>query len=57
MREVVAYLLANGVDYVLTERFCQDVLENYFGKQRAIGRRKDNPNVRDAGFIDNIIKS
>ena len=45
LREVVTFLLNNGVSYVLTERFCQDALENYFGKQRAIGRRKDNPNV------------
>jgi hypothetical protein len=57
LREVVIFLLSNGVPYVLTERFCQDALENYFGKQRAIGRRKDNPNVCDTGYNDNIIKS
>jgi len=28
----VKFLLNNGVSYVLTERFCQDDLENYFGK-------------------------
>ena len=56
-KEVVKYLLENGVNYVLSERFCQDDLENYFGRQRAIGRRKDNPTVRDAGYNDNIIKS
>ena len=42
---------------VLSERFCQDYLENYFGRQRAIGRRHDNPNVRDVGYNDNTIKS
>ena len=43
--------------YVLSERFCQDALENYFGRQRTIGRRRDNPSVRDAGYNDNTIKS
>ena len=56
-KEVVKYLLENGVKYVLSERFCQDDLENYFGRQRAIGRRKDNLSVRDAGYNDNTIKS
>jgi len=55
--ECVTYLLQNGVDYVLTERFCQDDLKNYFGKQRAIGRRKDNPRVIDVGYNDNTIKT
>ena len=45
-KEVVRYLLENGVAYVLSERFCQDDLENYFGRQRAIGRRRNNPSVR-----------
>ena len=56
-KEVVKFLLENGVKYVLSEKFCQDDLENYFGRQRAIGRRKDNPSVRDAGYNDNTIKS
>ena len=42
---------------VLSERFCQDYLENYFGRKRAIGRRHDNPNVRDVECNDNTIKS
>lgn len=54
--EVVPYLLQQGFEYVLTERFCQDPLENYFGRQRAIGARKDNPSVRDFGFNDNSIR-
>ena len=40
--ELIKYLLSQGVPYVLTERFCQDSLENYFGRQRSMGRRKDN---------------
>ena len=49
-KEVVNFFLENGVKYVLSERFCQDALENYFGRQRAIGRRRDNPSVRDAAY-------
>lgn len=57
LKEVVTFLLKNGFDYVLSEKFCQDDLENYFGRQRAIGRRKDNPNVRDTLYGDNLIKT
>ena len=57
LKEVVKYLLQNGVRYVLSERFCQDDLENYFGRQRAIGRWKDTPNVYATGYNDNNIKS
>ena len=55
--EVVKFLLENGVRFVVSERFCQDHLENYFGRQRALGRRKDNPSIKDFGYNDNTIKS
>ena len=55
--EAVKFLLQHHVKYVLTERFCQDPLENYFGQQRAVGPRKDNPSVRDFGFNDNSIRN
>ena len=48
-KEVCKYLSHNGV--------CQDDLENYFGRQRAICSRKDNPSVKDVGYNDNTIKS
>ena len=35
--EAVQFLLQHEVNYVLTERFCQDPLENYFGHQRSAG--------------------
>eukprot|EP00794_Sanderia_malayensis_P013195 gene13195-14544_t len=54
--ELVKFLLANGAKFVLTERFCQDPLENYFGRQRSMGCRKDNPSLRDFGFNDNTIR-
>ena len=55
--ECTKYLLNKGVKYILTENFNQDDLENYFGRQRAIGSRRDNPSVRDVGYNDNVIKS
>lgn len=56
-KEVCKFLLEHGVRYILSERFFQDDLENYFGRQRAIGSRRDNPSVRDVGYNDNTIKS
>ena len=41
--ELVKFLIMHKVSYVLTERFCQDPLENYFGKQSSSGARKDKP--------------
>ena len=55
--EAVKFLLQHHVKYVLTERFSLDPLENYFGQQRAIGARKDNPSIRDFGFNDNSIRN
>eukprot|EP00795_Rhopilema_esculentum_P002558 gene2558-biopygen979 len=55
--ECTQYLLCNGVDYVLSERFSQDALENYFGQQRSLGRRKDNPTLKDFGYNDNSIRN
>ena len=55
--DLIKYLLSNGVSYVFT----QDPLENYFGQQRAMGRRRDNPNVRTFGYrynkYNSVIKS
>ena len=50
-------MLNEGLPYVLTEKFCQDPLENYFGRQRAMGHRKDNPSLRDFGYNDNTIRT
>ena len=56
-KEVCKFLLQQGIPYILSKRFCQGDLENYFGKQRAIGRRCDNPTVGDFGYNGNTIKS
>ena len=46
MVDIIKYLLHSGIPYVITERLCQDALENYFG-------HKDNPTLRDFGYSDN----
>ena len=56
-KEISRFLQEHGVQYILSERFYQDDLENYFGRQRAIGSRCDNPSVKDVGYNDNTIKS
>ena len=47
--ELVPYLLEVGFEYVLTERFCQDPLEEHFGDQRKLGGRAQNPDVYAIG--------
>jgi hypothetical protein len=46
------FLLGEGFESVLTERFCQDDVEEYFGYQRPQGRRADNPTAADFGYND-----
>ena len=44
--EMTQYLLSvPGVEYILSEKLCQDPVESFFGKQRAAGGRSDNPTV------------
>ena len=54
--ETTKYLLKEGFQFVSSERFCQDILSEYFGRQRGIGRRNDNPTVFQFGYNDNIIR-
>ena len=51
------FLLQQSIPYILSERFCQDDLENYFKKLHAIDRSCDNPTFRNFGYNDNTIKS
>ena len=39
--EATKFLLQEGTEFVLSERFCEDPVEEYFGNQRKIGRRSD----------------
>ena len=54
--ECVQFLLGDGLNYVLTERFSQDVLEENFGRHRAIGRRNDNPSLHQFGYDSNGLR-
>ena len=52
--EMVQYLLSlPGVQYILSEKLCQDPIEAFFGKQRAAGGRSDNPTVQQ--FCQNTV--
>lgn len=54
--ECVKFLLKEGMEYVLTERLCQDPVEEYFGAQRKIGRRSENPDFEQCLFNDNTLR-
>ena len=43
--ELVKFLITDKVLYLLTEKFCQDPLENYFGNQCSSGAQKDDPSM------------
>mgnify|MGYP002803942685 CR=1 FL=1 len=54
--ECTKFLLENGVSYVLSERYMQDCLEEYFGHQRQRGQRSDNPDAVQFGYNDRILQ-
>ena len=50
--ELVEYVFTiPGVTVFLSNRICQDPLENFFGQQRQRGRVNENPNVSE--FVKN----
>ena len=48
--EATKFLLQEGTEFVLAERFCQDPVEEYFGNQRKLGRCGDNPDIHAFGY-------
>ena len=54
--EATQFLLESGMLFVLTEKFNRDVLEEYFERQRALGRRSDNPSLHSFGYQSNAIR-
>jgi hypothetical protein len=50
--EAIKFLLSEGFKYVLSERFMQDVIEDYFGHQRTQRGRSDNPSAEQFGYND-----
>ena len=49
-------MLDQGFDFVLSERFCQDVVKEYLGRQRSLGKRNNNPTLHQFGYNDNTIR-
>lgn len=55
--ELTNFLLTDmGMPFVLTNKFCQDCLENHFGRHRAVGRRSENPSVYNYMIDDNKMR-
>ncbi|XP_055955159.1 uncharacterized protein LOC126812587 [Patella vulgata] len=54
--EATKYLIQHGVKFVLTNKFCQDPVEEHFGRHRALGRRSDNPTVFEFGYQENKLR-
>ena len=53
--EVIKFLFAEGMSYVLTNRFCQDPIEEYFSAQSKIGRHSDNSDAKQFGYNANAM--
>ena len=47
--KAVNFLRQNGCIFILTERFCEDPMEKYFGIQKQLGRANDNPDMKKLG--------
>ena len=56
LRELVPYLLRCGMPEVFTEKFCTDPVEEFFGSERGLGRRCDNPDMAEFGYNANTIR-
>ena len=54
--KAVKYLLQNSCIFILTGRFYQGPVEEYFGIWRQLGRRSDNPDMVKLGYNDNTIR-
>ena len=53
--DVVKFLISEGMEFVLSERFCQDLLEEYFGRERERGRFSDTPTVQAFAYNDRTL--
>ena len=54
--EAKRYLLAQGMEFVLTEPFNQDCAEEHFGRKRGAGCGSDNPSISIFDYNDNTIQ-
>ena len=51
--EATRFLLASGLPYVPSQDFCQDPLEEHFGRHRGLANRNDIPTVLQFGYLQN----
>ena len=49
--EATRFLLNSGVSMVLSNKFCQDPLEQHFGRHRCLGVRAENPTLWTYGYV------
>ena len=54
--EATKFLLVKSVEFVFSNTFCQDPLEEHFGRHRGLGRRADNPNLYQFGYQENRLR-
>ncbi|XP_062578102.1 uncharacterized protein LOC134245410 [Saccostrea cucullata] len=54
--EATKYLLGQGLPYVLSHDFCQDPLEEHFGRHRGLGSRHDNPTAHQFSYQENQLR-
>ena len=54
--ESTKFLLDHGFQYVLTNKFNQDPLEEHFGRHRALARRSTNPTLHTLGYQENKLR-
>ena len=54
--KVVNFLLLQGMPFVLTERLNQDCFEENFDKHRPLGRRNDNPALKQFVYQPNTLR-
>ena len=50
--DAIRFLVSKELKFVLSERFMQDNLDDYFGHQRDKGRRSDYPTAQQFGYND-----
>ncbi|XP_062585102.1 uncharacterized protein LOC134246755 [Saccostrea cucullata] len=54
--EATKYLLQHNLPYVLSNDFCQDPLEEHFGRHRRLGANQDNPTVHQFSYQENKLR-
>ncbi|XP_062588177.1 uncharacterized protein LOC134249818 [Saccostrea cucullata] len=54
--DATKYLLQQGVPYLLSQVFCQDPLEEHFGRHRGLGARHDNPTIHQFSYQENQLR-